>query len=63
MFGATEFLWVVETEDDQFLGTVEVVDQTVVIRNGFRGHPVTVDISDITSMEPAAPPRVEEVEA
>lgn len=44
---------VVETEDNQYLGFVEERDGAVLIRNGLRGHPVTLQRADIESIVPA----------
>lgn len=46
-------LVVVETEDDLWLGTVEVVGATFVIRSGYVGRPVVVDVDDVLSVVPA----------
>lgn len=40
-------LLVVESEDDAWIGTAEVVDTSLVIRSGFRGHPVVVPLEDV----------------
>lgn len=45
--------YVVETEDDIFLGLIELVDGGVIIRNGFQGHPKRVESADIIQMFPA----------
>jgi hypothetical protein len=48
----TTVLVVVETADDAFLGTVEEVgistpDHTLILRNGFRGHPRYIPIREV----------------
>lgn len=48
-----ETFYVVETEDNIFLGLIEFVDESVVVRNGFQGHPVRVDRLDIVLLCPA----------
>lgn len=45
--------YIVETEDDIFLGLIELVSNGVIIRNGFRGHPKRVYAEDIVQMYPA----------
>lgn len=44
---------VVETEDNQYLGFVEDQGDTVIIRNGLRGHPVMLQRTEIESIAPA----------
>lgn len=44
----------VETEDDSYLGTAELTPAGVVVRNGFRGHPVTVPVEDVISIVTAS---------
>ena len=44
---------VVETEDDIFLGTAEVVDGHLVIRSGYVGRPVVLTALDVVSVVPA----------
>ncbi|MFN2538751.1 MAG: hypothetical protein ABR549_11500 [Mycobacteriales bacterium] len=44
---------VVSTDDDQFLGTVEIVDGTAVIRSGYVGRPVLVPLEEIVAVLPA----------
>jgi hypothetical protein len=46
--------YVVETEDDIFLGLIDFVQGGVYIRNGFAGHPKHVDAQDIVQMYPAS---------
>ena len=38
---------VVETEDDRFLGSAEVVGEQLVIRSGFVGRPLVVDLAEV----------------
>lgn len=40
-------LMLVETEDDRFLGTVEVVGDELVVRSGFVGRPTLVPQEDV----------------
>ena len=40
-------LLVVETDDDRFLGTVEVLAEVLIVRSGFRGHPVVLRHEDV----------------
>ena len=47
-------LVVVETEDDVFLGTAELTADGVVVRTGFRGHPVTIPAEDVLFISPAS---------
>jgi hypothetical protein len=47
-------LVVVETEDDAWLGTAEAVDGHLVIRSGFRGHPVLVPLEDVERLSLAS---------
>lgn len=44
---------VVETDDDRYLGTVEVRDGTLVVRSGFRGHPVVLPAESVVRLYPA----------
>lgn len=46
-------LVVVETEDDVWLGTAEVLNDTLVIRSGFVGRPVVLDVDEVLSVIPA----------
>ncbi len=43
-------LMVVETDDDLFLGTVEVRGDALVIRDGFVGRPTLVDVNDVVGL-------------
>jgi hypothetical protein len=45
---------VVETEDDVFVGTAEFVGDSVVVRSGFRGHPVVIPVGELVSINPAS---------
>jgi len=40
-------LVVVETEDDHFLGTAEVVDGTLIVRPGYVGRPLRVPLAEV----------------
>lgn len=40
-------LLVVETEDEQFLGTAEVAQDSLVIRPGYVGRPLRVPLTDV----------------
>lgn len=46
-------LYVVETDTDLFVGTLEFVDGGVIVRSGFAGHPKHVVAEDINIMMPA----------
>jgi hypothetical protein len=46
-------LLVVETEDDWFLGTVEVLPDVVVVRSRFVGRPVVLRHEDVVRVTPA----------
>ena len=48
-FGSGE-LMVVGTDDDLFLGTVEVRGDALVIRDGFVGRPTLVDVNDVVGL-------------
>lgn len=44
-------LVVVETEEDHFLGLVDLLPDGVVrVRSGFRGHPHLLDADDVTAI-------------
>jgi hypothetical protein len=43
---------VVETDEDRFLGTAEVVGEQLVVRSGFVGRPVIVELSDVERITP-----------
>jgi hypothetical protein len=45
-------LVVVETEDDLFLGTAEVLADVVVVRSGFVGHPKILAHEDVVRVTP-----------
>lgn len=46
---------VVETEDDHFLGLVDVnEDGWIRVRNGFRGHPHLIDPDEMVSVSLAS---------
>lgn len=43
---------VVETEDgERYLGTVEVAGDAFVLRSGFQGRPVVIDVAEVVSVE------------
>jgi hypothetical protein len=46
-------LLVVETEDDWFLGTVEVLTDVLVVRSGFVGRPVVLRHEAVVRVTPA----------
>lgn len=43
-------LVVVETDEERFLGTVEVLADVFVVRSGYRGHPTMVAHEDVVRM-------------
>jgi hypothetical protein len=45
-------LLVVETEDDWFLGSVELRAEVLVVRSGLRGHPTSVPHEDVVRIVP-----------
>lgn len=45
-------LLVVETEDDWFLGSVEVRADVLIVRSGFVGHPVVLEHEDVVRITP-----------
>jgi hypothetical protein len=47
-------LVVVETEDDLFLGTAEVLADVIVVRSGFVGRPVVLAHEDVVRVTPFA---------
>lgn len=56
--------YVIETEDDIFLGRVKWVDGGLVIYTGYRGHPKHVKREDVVSVTPArSHPSVEYIKA
>jgi hypothetical protein len=46
-------LLVVETDDDWFLGTVDVLPDVLVVRRGFVGRPVLVAHEGVVRVTPA----------
>lgn len=46
-------LVVVETEDDWFLGTVEVAGEGLIVRSGFVGRPVVLTPEEVVRIVPA----------
>ncbi|MDB5876465.1 MAG: hypothetical protein JWQ07_5907 [Ramlibacter sp.] len=53
VLGAGE-LMVVETEDDWFLGTVELTADGLAVRNGFVGRPRVLAPEEVLRVVPAA---------
>lgn len=53
-------LMLVETEDDRFLGTVEVVGDDFVVRSGFVGRPTLVPQEDVVRVSLASELDVDE---
>ena len=45
-------LLVVETDEDRFMGSVEVLADVLVVRSGYRGHPTTVAHGDVVRITP-----------
>lgn len=45
-------LLVVETEDDWFLGTVEMSEGVLIVRSGFVGRPVLVEPESVVRISP-----------
>ena len=52
-FLADEQLVVVETEDDHYLGTAEVRGGYSIVRNGYVGRPVHLNLADVQRITPA----------
>lgn len=46
-------LYVIETDDDAFVGTIEFVEGGVLIRDGFVGRPRLIEAIDLVSLTPA----------
>jgi hypothetical protein len=46
-------LLVIETDDDAYLGTAEVVGDTLVVRNGYVGRPTVVPRQEVRHVTPA----------
>jgi hypothetical protein len=46
-------LMVIETEDDIFLGSLDITGDKVRVKTHTRGHPVFLDIKDIVRLTPA----------
>lgn len=46
-------IFVVETADDAFLGTIEFVEGGIVVRNGYVGRPVFVEQASLVRVLPA----------
>lgn len=48
-------LFVVETDDDHYLGALDTADDgRLWVRTGRRGHPVLLNRGDVVSITPAA---------
>ncbi|MCW2599484.1 MAG: hypothetical protein JWM02_1313 [Frankiales bacterium] len=47
-------LVVVETDDDRFLGSVDVQPDVLVVRSGFVGRPILVAHEDVVRVTPFA---------
>lgn len=45
-----DLIYVVETYDDIYIGTVAVKRNEVRIRSGFVGHPIVLDVHDIVTI-------------
>lgn len=43
-----------ETEDDAFVGTAEFAAGMVIVRSGFRGHPVVIPVGDVVAITTAS---------
>lgn len=46
-------LYVLETHDDIYLGTIKVVGEEVHVHNGFVGRPVVLHVSELVTFTPA----------
>ncbi|GAC1594706.1 MAG: hypothetical protein NVS3B21_16990 [Acidimicrobiales bacterium] len=46
-------LLVVETDDDWFMGSVEVTADCAIVRTGFVGRPTVLALEDIVRIAPA----------
>lgn len=44
---------VVETDDEQFLGTCEIHDGHAIVRSGYVGRPVLIALDDVEAITPA----------
>ena len=51
-FLAAGALVVVETEDDWYLGTAEVTQDALIVRNGFVGRPTVLAHEDVVRVVP-----------
>lgn len=47
-------LLVVETDDDWYLGSVEVTAGSAIVRSGFVGRPTVVPLEDVVRIVPVA---------
>ena len=43
-------LMVIETEDEAYVGTIEIRAETVVVRDGFVGHPRYIPYEEVLSI-------------
>lgn len=46
----TADLFVVETETDHFLGTIDTEGDTLIVRSGLRGHPARVPLEEVEAL-------------
>jgi hypothetical protein len=44
---------VVETDDEQFLGTCEIHDGHAIVRSGYVGRPVMIALDEVEAITPA----------
>ena len=44
---------VVETDDELFLGTCEILDGHAIVRSGYVGRPVLIALDDVEAITPA----------
>jgi hypothetical protein len=45
---------VVETDDELFLGTCEILDGHAIVRSGYVGRPIVIPLDDIEAVIPAS---------
>lgn len=43
-------LWVVDTVDNAYLGTIEHSGDNLIVRTGLRGHPAVVPVEDVETI-------------
>jgi hypothetical protein len=53
-FLAAGQLLIVETSDDRYLGTAEVVGGNLVIRSGYVGRPTLLEVTDVETVTVAS---------